>query len=330
MLLALKYKGVSILVLTGNLGQHFINDIKILPLWLNSIILQGKVNRRWRARPLKIRIRSELLLLNLLVILLIAAIILLPSNMLRIILGIPFVLFFPGYVLTATLFPKKEGVGGIERVAFSFGLSIAVVSLMGLILNYTPWGIRLESILYSMASFILIMSIIAWIRRKKLWEGERFNIEFQLRLPDWGGSGWDKVLLVVLAIAILGALGTLGYVIAIPKVGEQFTEFYILGQEEKVANYPRELKVGEEGEVVMGIINREFRAVSYRVEVRIDGVKSTEMEPLVLEHDEKWEGKISFVPQVAGENRKTEFLLYKDGEAEPCLEPLRLWVDVIE
>ena len=120
-------------------------------------------------------------------------------------------------------------MGGIERVALSFGLSIAVVSFIGLILNYTPWGIRLESILYSMASFILIMSIIAWFRQKGLAEAERFGIEFQLRLPDWGGSAWDKVLLVVLAIAILGALGTLGYVIATPKVGQQFTEFYLLG-----------------------------------------------------------------------------------------------------
>ncbi len=34
------------------------------------------------------------------------------------------------------------------------------------------------------------------------------------------------------------------------------------------------------------------------------------------------------MPEVAGENQKVEFLLYKDAETEPCLEPLRLWVDV--
>ncbi|GAI01448.1 unnamed protein product, partial [marine sediment metagenome] len=105
----------------------------------------------------------------------------------------------------------------------SFGLSIAVVPLIGLILNYTPWGIRLESVLYSVASFILITSIIAWLRRGRLPEPERFGIEFQMRLPGWGGGVWDRMLSIILALAILGALGMLGYAIASPKVGERFT-----------------------------------------------------------------------------------------------------------
>lgn len=107
------------------------------------------------------RIGDGLLPLNLLVIVLVAAIIFFPSSIQRIILGLPFVLFIPGYVLMAALFTKKEGMGGIERVALSFGMSIAVVPLIGLILNYTPWGVRLESVLYSVASFIFIASIIA-------------------------------------------------------------------------------------------------------------------------------------------------------------------------
>ncbi|MCK4222104.1 MAG: DUF1616 domain-containing protein, partial [Dehalococcoidia bacterium] len=56
---------------------------------------------------------------------------------LRIVLGLPFLLFSPGYALIAALFPKKGSLDGIERIALSFGLSIAVVPLIGLILNYT-------------------------------------------------------------------------------------------------------------------------------------------------------------------------------------------------
>ena len=82
-----------------------------------------------------IRVKDELIPLNLLVIVLVAVIILFPSNVLRIILGLPFLLFFPGYTLIAALFIKREGMGSIERVALSFGLSIAVVPLIGLILN---------------------------------------------------------------------------------------------------------------------------------------------------------------------------------------------------
>jgi uncharacterized membrane protein len=34
----------------------------------------------------------------------------------RIILGLPLVLFLPGYVLIAMLFPRKGDLGGIERI----------------------------------------------------------------------------------------------------------------------------------------------------------------------------------------------------------------------
>ena len=278
---------------------------------------------------MRIRLGNGLLPLNLLVIVLVAAIIFFPSNILRIILGLPFVLFFPGYSLILALFPEKERLGGIERIALSFGLSIAVVPLIGLILNYTAWGIRLEPILYSITSFIFIMSIIAWFRQKRLAESERFDIEFRLGLPGWGTGRWDKALSVVLVITVLGALGTLGYVIATPKVGEQFTEFYILGMEGEAADYPTELVVGEEGRVIVGIINNEYKTVSYRVEVKIDGVKNNEVEGITLEHDEKWEGEVSFVPEVASENQKVEFLLRKQGQGD-IYQILHLWVDVAE
>jgi len=275
-----------------------------------------------------IRIKNELILLNLLAIALILAILFSLSNILHLILGLPFVLFFPGYTLVAVLFPKREGIGGIGRIALSFGMSIIVTALIGIILNYTPWGITPESVLYSLASFIFIISIIAWVRRRGLGEGERFGIEFPLRLPGWDGNTWNKTLSVVLVIIILGTLGMLGYVLAMPKVGEKFTEFYILGQERQAAEYPRELKVGDKQRVVVGIINREQKTVSYWVEVRIDGVMNNKVKPIVLEQDERWEGEISFVPEMAGKNQKVEFLLYKEGESEPCFEPLYFWLDV--
>ena len=115
---------------------------------------------------MRLRIGNEFISLNVLVIVLVASIILFPSNILRIILGIPFLLFFPGYALAAALFTKGRGMDAVERVALSFGLSIAVVPLIGLILKYTPWGIRLETVLYSVASLIFITSAIAWIRRR--------------------------------------------------------------------------------------------------------------------------------------------------------------------
>ena len=137
----------------------------------------------------------------------------------------------------------------------------------------------------------------------------------------------NRVLSIILVITIMGALGALGYVIATPKVGEKFTEFYILGLEGEAVDYPREMVVGEEGRVIVGMMNWEHETVSYRIEVRIDGVKHKEVGAVVLEHDEKWEGEINFVPTVAGDNQKAEFLLYKQGQSE-AYQSLHLWVNV--
>ena len=286
-----------------------------------------KVKESWGAYPLKLSIGSGLFLLNLLIIVLIAAVVLFPSSIIRIILGLPFVLFAPGYVLLAALFAKKNSISGVERVALSFGLSIAVVPLIGLFLNSVPWEITLESMLYSITSFVLVMSVIAWFKRKRLSKEERFDIEFQPGLPKWGTGRWDMALSIILVFAILGALGTLGYKIATPRAGEPFTEFYMLGTGSDIVDYPRELVMGEEGKVILGVINQEHEATVYRVDVTINDEKKSEQDLMELEHNEKWEGEVSFVPEVVSENQKVEFLLYKDGETG-SYSSLRIWIDV--
>ncbi len=234
---------------------------------------------------MRIRFGNGLLLLNLLTVILVLVILFFPFRVLQIVLGIPFVLFFPGYVLLLVLFPKREGMGGIERMALSFGLSLAVVPLIGLILYNTPLGINLESILYSTASFLFITSIAAWVRLTRMPVIERFSLEFQMTVLGWGRSAWDKALSVILALAILGVLGTVGYVLVEPKIGTKFSELYILGLEGEAADYPSELVVGTEGKVIVGIINNERETASYRVEVRIGGEKNNEVGPIMLEHD---------------------------------------------
>ncbi len=97
----------------------------------------------------------------------------------------------------------------------------------------------------------------------------------------------NSVLSAILVLAILGALGTLGYVIAAPKVGEGFTESYLLGLDGKAADYPKEMSVGEERKVIVGIVNHRPEAVSYWVEVKIDGVKNKETGAIVLAHGKK-------------------------------------------
>jgi len=95
----------------------------------------------------------------------------------RVVLGLLLVLFLPGYSLIAALFPRRDDLDGIERIALSFGLSIAVVPLIGLGLNYTPFGIRLVPILAVLSVFTVSLAVIAGVRRCWLPEADRFVVE---------------------------------------------------------------------------------------------------------------------------------------------------------
>ena len=109
----------------------------------------------------------------------------------RVLLGLLLVLFLPGYSLIAALFPRKDDLDGIERIALSFGLSIAVVPLIGLALNYTPLGIRLVPVLLGLSLFTVLLAVVAGVRRVWMPEAERFVVE------GWGlwlglGRGGDR------------------------------------------------------------------------------------------------------------------------------------------
>jgi len=262
--------------------------------------------------------------------LLLALLALLGDGPFMIVLGLPFLLFFPGYTLMAALFPQKERLDTVERIALSFGLSIAIVPLIGFVLNYTPWGVKLNPILISITLFIFIASSVALYRRWRIPEDERFEPRLHIKLPKWGGqSKLSKVLLLALVLAILASIGAFGYAVATPRVEESFTEFYVAGSGGMVEDYPREVASGEKATVILGIVNHERQSKFYFVEIKIDGEKVQEIGPISLASNGKSEQSVSILPTKAGEDQKVEFLLYKDDEGQPHLK-LHIWLDVKE
>jgi len=245
---------------------------------------------------------------------------------LRVILGLPFVLFFPGYVLIAALFPGRKALDGLERTALSFGLSIAVVPLVGLGLNYTPWGIRLTPILVSLTLFTLVVSAAAYWRRRGL--DDPYYPVFHLSVPRWSEMGRaDRILSLVLAAAVLFAAGSIVYVVGSPKTGEKFTEFYVLGPGGKAADYPRDLAPGQNAPVIVGVVNHEYAPVTYYVEVTAGGWVKDRTAPFQLTGGQKWEREIVFSVYRPQENLKVEFLLFRLGDTRPY-RSLHLWVNV--
>ena len=98
-----------------------------------------------------------------------------PLAYLRIILGAIFVLFLPGFVLIRAIFPAKfvtnlssQNMDTLDCAALSLGVSIAIVTITGLLLNYLPFGLNLASITISLLVLTIIVATAALLHEKQL------------------------------------------------------------------------------------------------------------------------------------------------------------------
>lgn len=304
------------------------------------------------------------------------------DSSLRVFFGLPFAFFLPGYSFISALFPEKrqipssntkhdpernrpretgitssfrrnQGINRIERVALSFGLSIAIVSLISLILNFTPWGLNLLPIMFTIGSFTIICVIVAVIRRQTVSESNRFTVSY----TDWLSAlrtkkptdRIDATLTAILILGVLLAVSSVGYATMTSGNNNQFSAFYLLTENENgelVADgYPSEFIRGEGESLVVGISNHEYDTINYTVVVQLQRIETKTDEIYVLErhelhrfqtqlnHDETWNYNHEITPNITGEDLRLTYLLYKE---EPPDEPtqktsyqsLHLWIDV--
>ncbi|SIR76666.1 Uncharacterized membrane protein [Haladaptatus litoreus] len=322
------------------------------------------------------RLPADLVAIGIFVILTIAVVFIpgLNKTPLRAAVGLAFVLFPPGYAFIAALFPEgttprteqdesletqpsrfESGIDGLERVALSFGTSIAIVPLIGLILNFTPWGIRLIPIVVSISGFTLLMTAIAAVRRWKLPENERFSVPYM----QWGSAARselfepdtraDAALNVILAISVILAAASVSYAVLVPNQGESFSEFYLLTENddgELVADdYPANFTRGESKPVTVGIENHEFERTNYTAVALLQNVTSQNNSTVVrneqelqrfqtsLEHNQTWQTEHNITATMTGTQLRLIYLLYKgdvpqNPTADNAYRELHLWVNV--
>ena len=90
-----------------------------------------------------------------------------PLIPIRYLLGAVSVLFMPGYSMVEALYPRGDEMAPLERLALSIGLSLAVVPLIGLMLNYTPWGIKLIPVVASNTALTIALLTAAALRKMR-------------------------------------------------------------------------------------------------------------------------------------------------------------------
>ena len=311
---------------------------------------------------------------------------------LRVLFGLAFVLVCPGYALVAALFPEAGGatgspqqtdsndgtdaaepeasgaatssrpgrtaggIDGIERVALSIGLSVAVVPLVGLVLNFTPLGIRLVPIVLVLSALTLGTTALAARRRWALPPRERFSIPYR----EWTANARseflrpatraDAALNVLLAVSLLLATTSVGYALFVPSDGEEFTEFYLLTENDSgglvATDYPTNFTRGEGEPLVVGIENNEGEPVEYTVVASLQRVERvgnnttrvTEERELrrfdaQVAQNETWRRPHTLTPTMSGDRLRVAYLLYRgsvpeDPNMNNAYRELHLWVNV--
>lgn len=137
----------------------------------------------------------------------------------------------------------------------------------------------------------------------------------------------SKIVSAVLFACLIVAIGFTIYIAIMPPPGERFTEFYILGPSGKAYDYPTDLVLGENGTVIIGVVNHEYENVTYTILIKLDNETIATINNVMLSHGAKWEQNYTFTPEKTGERMKLEFLLFKDAVNEPY-RSLHLWVTV--
>jgi len=281
---------------------------------------------------------------------------------LRVALGVPFVVILPGYALTAALFPGSErqsaGPGGraelspVERLTLSVGLSVAVVPLVVLFLNFTGWGINPTPVRLALLSVTLVASAVAVVRRLRLPPADRFTLPVGRSLRAVSGTGAPtRRVNVVIGVLLVLSVGVAGSSLAMADEGETFTEFYLLSENDTgtlvADDYPTTVSSNETATVHVGLGNEEARPMNYTVVVEFQQFRSVDGERIVTARTEadryrtaldpgessRTEQQFSPPAWASGDRVRRTFLLYTGSVTEnPNLDDAyrttHVWVDV--
>jgi len=198
------------------------------------------------------------------------------SETLRVVVAGAFLLFVPGYAVVAALFSRAGQLSLLERGVFSVGASLALVTLLGILLDRTPWGLELWSVLLGQLLVVGVLLAAAEAHRQRLPVAERAAPYVELRSllarvwrrRDAVGGG-SRAVEVLLVIAVLASVGATAYAVAVPLPSQQFTELSVTGPDGTAAGLPSNATTGETVELLVAVRNNEHERSSYGLQTQL-------------------------------------------------------------
>ncbi|WP_132060442.1 DUF1616 domain-containing protein [Halorussus amylolyticus] len=288
-------------------------------------------------------------------------------------MGLPLLFFAPGYALVSALFPgatpddapddwtladaPRHGLGMVERAALGFGVSVALLPVLGIALAASPWPIAPATVLFSVAALVVACAVVAAVRRARRPADRRFSLPVRAWVADArrgvrGGSLGESALNVGLALAVVVALATVGFAVAVPGPDQSYTDAYLLSQNETgelvAEDYPQNFTTSESRPIVVGLDNHEGETVEYTVVAQLQRVRQADdgSARVVQDRDlarftptvgpnESWQTRHDVTPTMTGEELRLAYLVYDgdppdDPSTENADEHVHVWVNVTE
>ncbi|ELZ98028.1 hypothetical protein C440_02233 [Haloferax mucosum ATCC BAA-1512] len=287
--------------------------------------------------------------------------------------GLPILLFLPGYALLLALFPGKEldpemhgpvfepfewnaSLSLAERLALSFGMSVALLPVVGLVVLWLGLGLNLYVVLTALSLVILAGLTVGEVRRQRLRPARQFHIpvrQWHAEITDAFDrpDRIDSALNVALAVAIVLAVASLGFALVDTSGGEAYSSLSLLTEDASggfvAADYPSSLTIDEQSELYVSVSNFEGEETSYTLVAELQRVEQSGGETAVVERQplgqqtqtvadgETWRTRHSFAPELTGENLRLTYFLYEgSAPTEPSTETAYrsayIWVTVTD
>ncbi len=224
------------------------------------------------------------------------------SSLVRAAIGLPLLFLAPGYAVVSTLFPRRtsattpetgstgiipqtQALSDVERVALSFGLSFALLPLLGLAI--APVGFTTETVVGTVGGVTLTLLGIATGRRLTVPAQQRYRVNLGQRIAAArrsivdGESTAHTAINVALVLSMVVALTTVGYALVAPQQGEEYTSLELLTENDAgelvASGYPSAVEPGESIPLVIGVENNEGQDMNYTVVVQEQRIEDGEV-----------------------------------------------------
>jgi uncharacterized membrane protein len=228
-------------------------------------------------------------------------------------LALPLIFLLPGYTFVEVLFHRRP-LDGVRRLLLSFGLSIALDILSGLIINLFPIGLTKLSWTFYLSSFVIILSLVVLCLRGKdslngLWLSQiRLNVRKHL----------------VGEIFICAALGIVVFAFlfsnysALHQHRKGFTQFWMV----------QSTKSGQSCSVLIGVDSFEFKQMKYHLIMTINNAQPTLLPLVVLSPQKTWKIVVPINPPV-NNSVVVEARLYRADEPAHAYRVVHLTMQLL-